>query len=47
MQKQIPNFSLPVQFYWITPFCSKYFVQDCSNLSNTELEEFDMEMFYS
>ena len=29
-QKQIQNFSFPVQFYWITPFCSKYFVQDCS-----------------
>ena len=28
-QKQIPNFSFPVQFYWITPFCSKYFVRDC------------------
>ena len=23
-QKQIPNFSFPVQFYWITPCCSKY-----------------------
>ena len=29
MQKQIPNLPFPVQFYWITPFCSKYFVQDC------------------
>ena len=29
MQKQIPSFSFPVQFYWITPFCSKYFVRDC------------------
>ena len=29
-QKQIPNFSFPVQFYWIIPFCSKYFVRDCS-----------------
>ena len=28
-QKQIPNFSSPVQFYWIIPFCSKYFVRDC------------------
>ena len=28
-QKQIPNVSFPVQFYWITPFCSKYFVWDC------------------
>ena len=26
-QKQIPNFSFPVQFYWITLFCSKYFVR--------------------
>ena len=26
----IPNFSFPVQFYWITPFCSEYFVQNCS-----------------
>ena len=30
-QKQILNFSFPVQFYWITPFCSKYFVRDCSS----------------
>ena len=30
MQKQIPNFSSPVQFYRIIPFCSKYFVRDCS-----------------
>ena len=29
-QKQIPNFYFLVQFYWITPFCSKYLVQDCS-----------------
>ena len=28
MQKQIRNFSFPVQFYCISPFCSKYFVQD-------------------
>ena len=28
-QKQIPNFSVPVQFYWITPFCSKYLVRNC------------------
>ena len=28
-QKQIPNFSFLVQFYWITPLCSKYFFQDC------------------
>ena len=34
MQKQIPNFSFPVQFYWITPFCSKYFLQDCSQLQS-------------
>ena len=27
-QKQIPNFSFLVQFYWITPFCSKYFFRD-------------------
>ena len=29
-QKQIPKLFFPVQFYWITPFCSKYFVWDCS-----------------
>ena len=29
MQTQILNFSFPVQFYCITTFCSKYFVQDC------------------
>ena len=23
------NFSCPVQFYWISVFCSKYFVHDC------------------
>ena len=28
-KNRIPNFSSPVQFYWIIPFCSKYFVQDC------------------
>ena len=28
-QKYKQNFSLSVQFDWITPFCSKYFVQDC------------------
>ena len=28
--KSISNFSCPVQFYWISVFCSKYFVQDCS-----------------
>ena len=27
--KQISNFSLYVQFYWIGPFCPKYFAQDC------------------
>ena len=27
-QKQIPNSPFPVQFYWLTPFCSKYFVRD-------------------
>ena len=30
MQKKIPNFSSSVQFYSIIPFCSKYFVRDCS-----------------
>ena len=25
----MPNFPFPVQFYWITGFYSKYFVQDC------------------
>ena len=29
MQKQIPKFSFPAQFYWITQFCSKYFARDC------------------
>ena len=28
-QKQITNFSFSVQFYWISSFCSKYFVRDC------------------
>ena len=28
-QKHIPNVSFPVKSYWITPFCSKYFVRDC------------------
>ena len=28
-QKQILNFSVPVQFYQISLICSKYFVQDC------------------
>ena len=28
-QKQIPNVSFSIQFYWITPFCSKYFVRNC------------------
>ena len=27
-QNLIPNFSFLVQFYWISPFCSKYFVRD-------------------
>ena len=26
----MPNFSFLVQFYWITPLCSKYFVWDCA-----------------
>ena len=26
------NFSSPIQFYWVTPFCSKYFIQDCRNV---------------
>lgn len=30
MQKQLPKFSVPVQFCWISLICSKYFVQDCS-----------------
>ena len=36
-QKHVPNFSFPVQFYWITPFCYKYFLRDCSlmNLINS------------
>ena len=29
-QKQIPNFSFLVQFFQITSFCSKYFIQDSS-----------------
>ena len=28
-KKCISNFSCPVRFYWISPFCSKYFAQDC------------------
>ena len=32
MQKQISNVSFPVQFYWITLFCYKYFVQYCNYL---------------
>ena len=31
-QKQISNFSCPVQLYWISLFCSKYFAQDCSSV---------------
>ena len=30
-QKQIRNFSCSVQFYWISLFCSRYFVWDCSH----------------
>ena len=33
-QKQISNFSCPVQFHWISLFCSKYFVQDCLSKQN-------------
>ena len=29
MQKQTSNFSCPVQFYWISLVCSKYFAYDC------------------
>ena len=29
LSEQGKNFYFPVQFHWITPFCSKYFVQDC------------------
>ena len=49
-QKQIPNFSFPVQFYWITPFCSKYFVQDCKSSfflcrhSGLPIDEYNMKM---
>ena len=32
VQKYIPNVPLLVQFYWITPFCFKYFVPNCSNV---------------
>ena len=28
-EKQIPNFSFPLQFFRVFPFCSKYFGQDC------------------
>ena len=28
MENSIPNCSWPVQFYWISLFCSKYFAQD-------------------
>ena len=28
-QKQISNFFFCVQFYWISPLCSKYIAQDC------------------
>ena len=27
-QKQVPNCSSPVQFYWIIPFSSRYFIRD-------------------
>ena len=27
----MPNFSFSVQFYWITPFCSKYFLRHRSS----------------
>ena len=33
-QKHIPNFSFLVQFYRITPFCSKYLVRDCLSKQN-------------
>ena len=33
-QKQISNFSCPVQFYCISLFCSKYFAQDYLNKQN-------------
>ena len=31
-QIKLPNFSFPVPFYWISPFCFEYFVRDCSFL---------------
>ena len=30
---KVENFSCPVQFYWISPFCSKYFARDCGSSS--------------
>ena len=36
------NFSSPVQFYWIIPFCSKYFVRDCRRQISVETENFEI-----
>ena len=47
-QKQTSDFSCPVQFYWISLFCSKYFALDCSFLfrkSQHEHHHFHMLMF--
>ena len=32
MQKKVSNYFCPVQFYWISLFCSKFLDQDCSLL---------------
>ena len=36
------NFSFPVQFYWITRFCSKYFVRDCRYEILPQIDNFDI-----
>ena len=45
-QNQISNFSCPVQFYWISLFCSKYFIRDCGSLSE-DLSEPKLSQFVS
>ena len=46
-QKQIPNFSSPLQFYWIIPFCSKYFVRECSLVIYVLFAKYINRRFYS
>ena len=38
-QKQKSNYCCPVQFYWISLFCSKYFVQYCENVTTNILSQ--------